>query len=129
MLSKQSREPQDITKVIAAFEEWRGSRTKRGSIPEQLWQAATALSPIYSTHEIARALKLDYSKLKLRIKESSSRGGGVGFIELKAESLLAQNQCTIELESPKGFQMVIRSQGIFPAQLAPIITAFLGASR
>ena len=129
MFTEQFKEPQDLQTVIAAFDEWRRSRTKRETIPEHLWHAATALSPIYSTHEIARALKLDYSKLKLRIKESSSRGGGVGFIELKAESLLAQNQCTIELESPKGFQMVIRSQGSFPAQLAPIITAFLGASR
>jgi hypothetical protein len=129
MLTEQSREPQDINKVIATFEEWRCSRTKRGSIPEHLWQAATALFPFYSIHQIARALKLDYSKLKLRIKEVSSRGGGVGFIELKAESLFAQNQCSIELESPEGFQMVIRSQGTFPAQFVPIITAFLGGSR
>jgi hypothetical protein len=129
MLTEQFKEPQDLQTVIAAFDEWRRSRAKREAIPEHLWQAATALSPLYATHRIARALKLDYSRLKLRIGESSSRGSGSDFIELRAASLFAQDQCTIELQSPTGFQMMIRAQGTSPAQFVPIITAFLGERR
>ena len=129
MFTEQFKEPQDLQTVIAAFDEWRRSRTKRETIPEHLWHAATALSPIYSTHRIARALKLDYSKLKLRIGETSSRGSETDFIELRAASLFAQDPCTIELHSPTGFQMMIRAQGTSPAQFVPIITAFLGKRR
>jgi hypothetical protein len=129
MFTEQFKEPQDLQTVITAFDEWRRSRTKREAIPEHLWQAAIALSPFYSTHRIARALKLDYSKLKLRIGKISFSGSETDFIELRAASLFAQDPCTIELQSPTGFQMMIRTQGTSPAQFVPIITAFLGERR
>lgn len=115
--------------VSDAFAEWRRSRQKGNPIPEELWHAAAALCPLYSTLKISRALRLDYAKLKRRIDESRSREESSGFIELKAESLFPTARCSIQLQSPEGFQMEIRAEAASPSEFAPLITAFLGKSR
>jgi len=130
MSTEFSTQHQDRLQAVSdAFAEWRGSRQKRSPIPKELWDAATALSPLYSTLQISRALRLDYAKLKRRIDESASREEPSGFIELKAESLFAAARCSIQLQSPEGFQMEIRAEAASPSEFVPLITAFLGKSR
>jgi hypothetical protein len=53
-----------LEKVRQEFDDWRETQSKRRTIPESLWKAAIALHPQYSIYEIAKALRLDYSKLK-----------------------------------------------------------------
>jgi len=130
MSTEQSAQHQDrLHAVRDAFTEWRRSRQKRSPIPENLWHAAAALSPFYSTHQIARTLRLDYAKLKLRIDETSSRDKDSRFIELKAEALFAAGQCSVQLLSPDGFHMEIRAEAATPSQFLPLITAFLAGCR
>ncbi len=115
--------------VSAAFSEWRRSREKRSAIPENLWQAAIALLPFHSAYRISKELRLDYTKLKLRIAETACRDNGSEFIEIKAQSLFAAGGCSIQLRSPTGFHMEIRADGSPPSQLLPLIAAFLTESR
>lgn len=131
MSTALSTQHQDRLQAVSdAFAEWRRSRQKRTPIPEELWHAATALSPVYSTLQISRALRLDYAKLKRRIDESASRKTPSGFIELEAESLFAAACCcSIQLRSPEGFQMEIRAEAASPSELVPLISVFFGKSR
>ena len=59
-LETQSR----LQEVSAIFAHWRSTGKPRNRIPEELWQAAVDLAPCYSTHRIARALRLNYTELK-----------------------------------------------------------------
>jgi hypothetical protein len=130
MSTELSTQHQDRLQAVSdAFAEWRRSRQKRSPIPEEFRHAATALSPLYSTLQISRALRLDYAKLKRRIDESAPCEKSPSFIELKAESLFAVARCSIQLQSPEGFQMEIRAEVASPSEFVPLITAFLGKSR
>lgn len=130
MTTKPITQPEDrLQTVCNAFNDWRSSRRKGSPIPAHLWDAAVSLSPVYSTCHIARALKLDYMKLKRLINGKTSHDRPPGFFELKHESFLTAGQCTIHLQSPKGFRMEIRAEGASPAQFLPLITAFLEESR
>jgi hypothetical protein len=113
----------------AAFAEWRGSREKRSPIPENLWQAAIALSPFHSICQISKELKLDYAKLKRRIAEATCDDGGSEFIEINAPSLFSAGGCTIQLQSPGGFHMEICADGCQASQCLPLVDLFLAKSR
>ena len=129
MHSEHSPQAKDKLQAVSdAFDEWRRSREKRGPIPDDLWRAAGNLSPYYSTYEIARALKLDYARLKRRIGETWLRDNGARFIELKAEDLFAAGSCVIRLQSPGGFQMEICAEGAMASALSPLVAMFLAQS-
>jgi hypothetical protein len=127
MTNEHSTESEDRLQTVSdAFAEWRQqTRGKRSPIPEELWQAAAALSAFYSTSKISKALRLDYAKLKLYVTKASP--GECSFIELKAESLFPAPQCSIRLQSPSGFHMEIRASSC--SQLQPLIAAFLAGTR
>lgn len=130
MCTQDSPQGQDRLQAVSdAFEEWRHLREKRSPIPESLWRAAITLSSFYSPYQIAKVLRLDYAKLKRLIDAGTARDSGSGFIELRAESLFAPGQCSIQLRSPAGFHMEIRAEAAVPTQLLPLITAFLAESR
>lgn len=56
--------PPDIRKTYRRFERWRSSHTGRLPIPEPLWAAAAELARVHGVFRIARALHLEYGKLK-----------------------------------------------------------------
>ena len=56
--------PSEIEATRLRFEEWRRRRTARERIPETLWSEAVELARRYGTWPAARALRLDYNKLK-----------------------------------------------------------------
>jgi hypothetical protein len=130
MRTQDSPQHQDRLQAVSdAFAEWRRSREKRCPIPESLWRAAVTLSSFYSTYRIAKVLRLDYAKLKRLIAESTVPDSGLRFVELRAESLFAPGQFSIQLHSPAGFHMEIRAEAAAPTQVLPLITAFLSVSR
>ena len=129
MIAERSTQCEDrLQAVSAAFAEWRRSREKRSPVPENLWRAAADLSPFYSACRIAKALGIDYSKLKRRIEDRKRPDTGVEFIELNAESLFAAGPCSIRLLRPGGSQMEIRVEAARPSLLSSLITAFLADS-
>ena len=50
--------------VTERFRAWRLTRKCRSRIPEELWDAAAALSEQYSLHPIATTLRLNHSSLR-----------------------------------------------------------------
>lgn len=68
MAKKKSNEKQRLEAVQAQFSEWRNNRKKRDRIPESLWDAAVSLADAFSINELSKALHLNHSSLKDRIK-------------------------------------------------------------
>jgi hypothetical protein len=115
--------------VSAFFAQWRGTRKPRSRIPEHLWQAAVDLAPFYSIHQIARALRLNYTELKHRIKERPPDQPAAEFIEIDMGHILPAAPCLLELRSPTGFELKIHNFDRLQSQLAPLISCLLGQRR
>jgi hypothetical protein len=48
--------PDDLSRTRALFEHWRATRSGRGTIPEELWQAVIALRDRYSASQLCHEL-------------------------------------------------------------------------
>jgi hypothetical protein len=74
------------------FEAWRKKRSRRGPIPEALWQAALELCKEHSIFEVSRALRLNYNGLKDRVLRARSLDHAIkprpdlGFVKLEMGS-------------------------------------------
>jgi hypothetical protein len=56
--------PHDMRRVYQRFERWRSAHTGRLPIPERLWAAAAELARQHGVFATAKALRLEYGKLK-----------------------------------------------------------------
>jgi hypothetical protein len=115
--------------VTVLFDQWRSTRKKRDPIPERLWEAAADLSPSYSTCQISKELRLDFNKLKHRIRGRSHRTAAPEFVELKVEQLFSMGQCLIEVRSPAGFELKIQTAAAVPLQCMELLSCFLDRGR
>jgi hypothetical protein len=74
-------------------------------MPEKLWAAAAKLARRHGVYPTARALGLEYNKLK-RLSQSAPPTQKAlpspAFVELIAPQPAGVSQCRIELESPRG---------------------------
>ena len=86
---------------------WRKTRRGGAEIPEELWDQAAALAREQGVNRIARALRLDYNKLKRRAarvvpgESAASPPCAPSFVEWKVPPGLTA-ECVIELENPGG---------------------------
>jgi hypothetical protein len=58
--------PPDMRKVYLRLKRWRSSHARRVPIPESLWTAAGELARAHGINPTAKALHLEYGKLKQR---------------------------------------------------------------
>ena len=56
--------PPDMRKVYLRLKRWRSSHARRVPIPESLWTAAGELARAHGINPTAKALHLEYGKLK-----------------------------------------------------------------
>lgn len=87
------------------------------------------LSPSFSAHRIAKTLRLNYRDLKHRIDVRLSRNTPSEFVELNVEHLFSGAQCFVEVRSPAGFEIRIRTMAAFPPQLTGLISCFMSHGR
>jgi hypothetical protein len=129
--------PDGMRKVQLRFEQWRSAHTGRLPIPERLWWAATELAREHGVFHTAKALHLDYGKLKQLLEAASpgvkgqvkrapvSRWGRARstapptFVELRAPRSGSFLECRVELEGPRG-RMRIELKGIATAELVAL---------
>jgi len=64
MASELSDIPPNMRRLYRRFERWRSAHTGRMPIPERLWRAATELAGEHGVFHTAKALRLEYGKLK-----------------------------------------------------------------
>jgi hypothetical protein len=127
--------PAGMRGVHGRFMRWRQSHAGRRPIPESLWKAAAELAREHGVFQTAKALRLDYVKLKqLTTSASSIRGkavrppagrptGPAAFMELLAPGTAGASECLIELEGPHG-KMRIQWKGATGADLASLSRAW-----
>ena len=105
-----------LEEIRDQFETWRKTREKRTTIPDVLWEAAISLSPRYSLCQVSKALRLNYSDLKLRVQASQSflQSSPVidpAFIDLGLKNPIFPAECTIEMEDQNGAKMRMYFKG------------------
>ena len=74
----------DLARVRAAFDQWRSLGSKRGRIPEHLWQAAISLLDRHTQSHICRELRLTARELRRRSCAGSQAADAHSFVELPA---------------------------------------------
>lgn len=100
-----------LVEVKRQVEHWRRTRQSRTAMPLELWRAAAAVARVVGLYATARALRLDYSRLKRRLGGPASQAGKVpAFVEVRVESPSARepSDFLVELERPDGGRMRAR---------------------
>jgi hypothetical protein len=134
--------PPKMQTVLRRFERWRSAHRGRWPIPRRLWTAAVALAGEHGVFHTAKALRLDYSKLKQLLESSSAvkRSAGTraaavksrriqaeappAFMELLASpTAAAVSECQIGLEGRRG-KMRIQWKGTAAPDLGGLGRAF-----
>jgi hypothetical protein len=92
-------------------------------IPDALWRAAAEAAREYGVFRAAKTLRLDYTKLK-RVTEGDAASTRITvpplrFVELAPANGVADAECVIELEGPRG-KMRIQWRGAIPPDLAAL---------
>jgi hypothetical protein len=133
--------PPNMRKVYRRLKRWRGSHTGRLPIPEPLWAAAAELACEHGIYPTAKALHLEYGKLKQRAEAAGPvakrRGGKVRtrvrhrvpsstppptFVELLAPRSGSFPSAVVELEGPRG-RMRVELKGVATAELVALSRA------
>ena len=124
MATKDAAEiPIGMRKVCRRFERWRSGHKARLPIPNALWRAAAQAAREYGVFRAAKTLRLDYSKLK-RVTGADGASARATlpppeFVELAPADGVADAECVIELEGPRG-KMRIQWRGATPPDLAAL---------
>ena len=121
---------QQGTALLQEFERWRRKHGGRGSrIPEELWGRAVKAARAKGVYGTARALHLNYERLKERVELAQAGGASVGpaaaaaFIEVPMGSL-GGGRMLVELVGRGGEQMRIHLAGASSAELVGLAQAF-----
>jgi len=131
-----------MQKVLKRFERWRSAHRGRLPIPQRLWTAAVEVARVHGVFQTAKALRLDYSKLKHLLESSgavkrlgATRSAGLKTRRIQSEAppafmeLLASptagtvSECQIELEGRRG-KMRIHWKGTAAPDLGGLGRAF-----
>ena len=122
-----------MRKVFGRLQRWRNTQTRRAPIPESLWIAAAKLAREHGINATAKALHLEYGKLKQRaaavgvaktkasvtVPHRARPAAPPRFVELMAPRLGSAPECRVELEGPRG-RMRIEFKGIATAELVAL---------
>ena len=120
-----------MEKVYHRLERWRKVRRGREPIPKRLWSAAAAVAREHGINPTAKALGLEYKKLKGYV-ESGRRKKRTAppmpqFVELMASAPVGISECVIELEGRHG-KMRIHWKGMTASELAQLSRMILEQS-
>lgn len=119
--------PEAITQLQRQLEQFRSTRATRTNLPESLWQAAVELARQHGIFAVAQPLRLDYTRLKQRLKGIPSQRGKAtrpAFLELIGGDPTAFSECVIEFESAHGRKMRIQWKAAVPLDWASLLRAW-----
>jgi len=102
--------PAEIEDAQLQFENWRRERQRGQRIPENLWVTAVELAKQHGVWPTARALHLDHSRLKRRVRKGEGDENSGAFVELISQGAMVCT-CTVEMEDARGARMRIELKG------------------
>ena len=122
---------QDLEEVRRLFERWRGGRKRGARIPAELWQAAAALFPRCSVHQISRALRLGYEDVRNRVECGKDEGASdFHFWDFRLSELQTNiGECRLRAEDGAGRKVELELKGIAAGQLLQLIAGLWGRQQ
>jgi len=102
--------PAEIEEAQLQFEAWRRERQRGQRIPESLWVTAVELAKQHGVWPTARALHLDHSRLKRRVRNGEDDEKSGAFVELIPQGAMLYS-CTVEMEDGRGARMRVELKG------------------
>ena len=100
----------EIEEARQQFEDWRRDRKRGERIPVELWATAVALAKRHGVWPTAKALHLDHSGLKRRVRNDEEDGRSSAFVELIPQGAVLYS-CTVEMEDGQGARMRVELKG------------------
>jgi hypothetical protein len=104
-------QPREVSRLRERLDEWRKSHDRGTAFPEKVWRSAGRLARRHGVHATARALGLEYNKLK-RASGGITDGGGrkeklaiakpVKFVELTGALAGSPSGARLSLHGPDG---------------------------
>lgn len=113
------------------FMTWRATRVRGQRIPEELWQAATALARVHGLNPTVAALKLNYYDLQRRLQTGGAprrgRARAPVFVEVPGVPMAPDGaeRGTVEVIQACGTRLVLRFGAASPRDLLPVVQLFL----
>jgi hypothetical protein len=102
-------------------------------MPEELWAAAAAVARKHGVAVVAREVRLDYMRLKKRVRaekgEERREGGRGGFVEVEAGELaevLGGGGAEVEVWEVGGGRLKVKVPGREGLDVAAVVRAFRG---
>ena len=112
MASKKQLVRQSSMKdVTQLFKSWRATKKhKRHRIPDELWDAAVALSDQYTLHQISTTLRLNHTALRDHVSsrtldKDTTDEQQACFYELPSPQPSPTSECMIEMDNRHGEKM------------------------
>jgi len=109
-----------LTQTVAAFAQWRSSVPRPSPIPAELWAQAVELATTLGVSPVARALKLDYNRLKQHMQAGAAAPAPPAFVELSLGVPIAPRGCTLALCDGQGRPLRIEWTGGTPGELSAL---------
>jgi hypothetical protein len=100
----------EIEEARQQFENWRRERKRGERIPANLWATAVELAKQHGVWPTAKALRLDYSRLKRRVRGEEEDEKSDAFVELIPQGAMLYS-CTVEMEDGRGARMRVELKG------------------
>lgn len=127
-------QPPAVADLRQRIQHWRATRTKRGPMPEDLWEEAARLARQHGIYAIVKALRLNYEALKGWVEglpQRKTRGTPrrPAFIQLDPLPGLSSPCSTVEVQSRGGAKLTIRLSGPTALDATALVTAFLRSRR
>ena len=116
----------DLHQLQGQLLAWRRKQSGRARLPEGVWSAATDLARTQGPSLVARALRLDYYKLRQRLTRTSSvLRVPATFVEVKGEPMsgAGPGESSVELFDGTGARMTLRVRGDL-ATLVALVQSF-----
>ncbi|HEY5264828.1 MAG TPA: hypothetical protein VIJ37_07520 [Steroidobacteraceae bacterium] len=105
-------QPRELSRMRERLDEWRKGNARGVAFPEKLWASAGRLAQRHGVFRSARALGLEYNKLKRASGGAVARIGGaakkpsraqpVKFVELSGALPVSARECRLSLRNLSG---------------------------
>ena len=109
-------QPRDLVRMRQRLDEWRGGHARGVAFPAKLWSAAARVAQRHGVFRTARALGLEYNKLKRASGGVIGRVGGearppkakpMEFIEVTGVLPASPSGCRVSLQGPEGQRLQV----------------------
>jgi hypothetical protein len=122
--------PAPLSRAARRFETWRSRNGTRRRIPDDLWRMAAGLAGRYGVNRTARALRLDYYRVKQHADGTPARdpekpAAPSRFVEILPTLPAPAPTCLVEFEDPRGSKMRVHLPGGDPGAVVALGRLFL----